>query len=78
MAPRRLTFTKALTSAAQPHVWERTYAVPKTKKCVEGAAGTRGADKISVEVPFVKLPSRTIHVNDKVSLAYSDTIAVLK
>ena len=27
-------------------VWERAYAVTKTKRCVEGAAGTRGADKV--------------------------------
>ncbi len=26
-------------------MWERTYAVTMTKRCVEGAAGTRGADK---------------------------------
>ena len=26
-------------------VWERTYAVTKIKRCVEGAAGTRGADE---------------------------------
>ena len=26
-------------------VWERAYAVSKTKRCVEGTAGTRGADK---------------------------------
>ena len=39
---RWMAFTKAQTSAAQPPVWERAYAVSKTKKCVEGAAGTRG------------------------------------
>ena len=37
-------------------VWERAYAVTETKRCVEGAAGTRGADKTIVESPFVRLP----------------------
>ena len=27
-------------------VWERAYAVSEIKRCVEGAAGTRGADKV--------------------------------
>ena len=30
-------------------VWERAYAVTKTKRCIEGAAGTRGADKVIAE-----------------------------
>ena len=30
-------------------MWERAYAVSETKRCVEGAAGTRGADKTIVE-----------------------------
>ena len=30
-------------------VWERAYAVTKTKRCVKGAAGTRGADKVIAE-----------------------------
>ena len=38
-------------------VWERAYAVSETKRCVEGAAGTRGADEtIAPRDPFVKLP----------------------
>ena len=28
-------------------VWERAYAVSETKRSVEGAAGTRGADKVT-------------------------------
>ena len=51
-----MTFTKALTSAMQPPVWERAYAVTETKRCVEGAAGTRGADEIITEGLFVILP----------------------
>ena len=34
-------------------VWERAYAVSKTKRCVEGAAGTRGADKAIVRSPVL-------------------------
>ena len=34
-------------------VWERAYAVTKTKRCVEGAAGTRGADETITEGLFV-------------------------
>ena len=34
-------------------MWERAYAVCETKRYVEGAAGTRGADKTIVEAPFV-------------------------
>ena len=34
-------------------VWERAYAVSETKRCVEGAAGTRGADKDIAEALFV-------------------------
>ena len=30
-------------------VWERAYAVTKTKRCVKGAAGTGGADKVIAE-----------------------------
>ena len=35
-------------------VWVRAYAVSETKRCVEGAAGTRGADKAIAEVPSDK------------------------
>ena len=41
-------------------MWERTYAVTETKRCVEGAAGTRGADETIVE-PHpgrIKFPGR--------------------
>ena len=48
-----MAFTKAQTSAAQPPVWERAYAVFETKRCVEGAAGTRGADETITEGRFV-------------------------
>ena len=34
-------------------MWERAYAVTKTKRCVEGAAGTRGADETITEGLFV-------------------------
>ena len=51
-----MCFTKALPSATQPPVWERAYAVSKTKKCVEGAAETRGADETITEGLFVTLP----------------------
>ena len=44
-----MCFTKVLTSAAQPPVWERAYAVTEIKRCVEGAAGTRGTDKAIAE-----------------------------
>lgn len=38
-------------------VWERAYAVSETKRSVEGAAGTRGADKVtSPSPPCVNLP----------------------
>ena len=41
-------------------VWERAYAVSKTKRSVEGAAGTRGADKVtSPSPPCVNLPGYT-------------------
>lgn len=41
-------------------VWERAYAVSETIKCVEGAAGTRGADKVtSPSPPCVNLPGYT-------------------
>ena len=43
-------------------VWERAYAVSKTKKCVEGAAGTRGADETITEGLFVTLP---VNSNDQ-------------
>ena len=33
-------------------VWERAYAVSETKRSVEGAAGTRGADKTIAEWAF--------------------------
>lgn len=33
-------------------VWERAYAVSETKRSVEGAAGTRGADKHFAESPL--------------------------
>lgn len=43
-------------------VWERAYAVSETKRSVEGAAGTRGADKHFAESPFVSLPGCiTVH-----------------
>ena len=32
-------------------VWERAYAVSETKRSVEGAAGTRDADKAIAEAP---------------------------
>ena len=28
-------------------VWERAYEITEIKKCVEGAAGTRDADKVT-------------------------------
>lgn len=41
-------------------VWERAYAVSEIKRCVEGAAGTRGADKVtSPSPPCVNLPGYT-------------------
>ena len=41
-------------------VWERAYAVSETKWSVEGAAGTRGADKVtSPSPPCVNLPGYT-------------------
>ena len=41
-------------------VWERAYAVSETKRSVEGAAGTRGADKVtSPSPPCVYLPGYT-------------------
>ena len=41
-------------------VWERAYAVSETKRSVEGAAGTRGADKVtSPSHPCVNLPGYT-------------------
>ena len=41
-------------------VWERAYAVSETKRSVEGAAGTRGADKVtSPSPPCVNLPGYT-------------------
>ena len=41
-------------------VWERAYAVYETKWSVEGAAGTRGADKVtSPSPPCVNLPGYT-------------------
>ena len=40
-------------------VWERAYAVTKTKRCVKGAAGTRGADKVIAETPFSELTGCT-------------------
>ena len=41
-------------------VWERAYAVSETKRSVEGAAGTRGADKVtSPSPPCVNLPAYT-------------------
>ena len=41
-------------------VWERAYAVSETKRSVEGAAGTRGADKLtSPSPPCVNLPGYT-------------------
>ena len=43
-------------------VWERTYAVTETKRCVEGAAGTRGADETITEGLFVELPVNWIEV----------------
>ena len=44
-------------------VWERAYAVSMIKKCVEGAAGTRGADKVIAEGPFNKLPGAPKKIN---------------
>ena len=43
-------------------MWERAYAVSKTKKCVEGAAGTRAADETITEGLFVTLP---VNSNDQ-------------
>ena len=41
-------------------VWERAYAVSETNRSVEGAAGTRGADKVtSPSPPCVNLPGYT-------------------
>ena len=41
-------------------VWERAYAVSETKRSVVGAAGTRGADKVtSPSPPCVNLPGYT-------------------
>ena len=41
-------------------VWERAYAVSETKRSVEGAAGTRGAEKVtSPSPPCVNLPGYT-------------------
>ena len=41
-------------------VWERAYAVSETKRSVEGAAGTRGADKVtSPSPPCVNPPGYT-------------------
>ena len=41
-------------------VWERAYAVSETKRRVEGAAGTSGADKVtSPSPPWVNLPGYT-------------------
>ena len=41
-------------------VWELAYAVSETKRSVEGAAGTRGADKVtSPSPPCVNLPGYT-------------------
>ena len=41
-------------------VWERAYAVSETKRSVEGAAGTRGADKVTSPSPHcVNLPGYT-------------------
>ena len=41
-------------------MWERAYAVSETKRSVEGAAGTRGADKVtSPSPPCVNLPGYT-------------------
>ena len=41
-------------------VWERAYAVSETKRSVEGAAGTRGADKVTSPSPScVNLPGYT-------------------
>ena len=41
-------------------VWERAYAVSETKRSVEGAVGTRGADKVtSPSPPCVNLPGYT-------------------
>lgn len=57
-----MCFTKALPSATQPPVWERAYAVSKTKRCVEGAAGTRGADKHFAETPLDELTDHTLRL----------------
>ena len=57
-----MCFTKALPSATQPPVWERAYAVSKTKRCVEGAAGTRGADKHFAETPLDELAGHTLRL----------------
>ena len=43
-------------------VWERAYAVSKTKRCVEGAAGTRGADKHFTETPLDELAGHTLRL----------------
>ena len=41
--------TEATCALRGVPVWERAYAVTKIKRCVEGAAGTRGADKVIAE-----------------------------
>ena len=39
--------TEATCALRGVPVWERAYAVTKIKRCVEGAAGTRDADKVT-------------------------------
>ncbi len=47
-----ITFARATEADALYEaipVWERAYAVTEIKRCVEGAAGTRDADKVIAE-----------------------------
>ena len=47
--------TEATCALRGVPVWERAYAVTKIKRCVEGAAGTRGADETITEGLFVTM-----------------------
>ena len=39
--------TEATCALRGVPVWERAYAVTEMRRCVEGAAGTRDADKVT-------------------------------
>ena len=39
--------TEATCALRGVPVWERAYEVTETRRCVEGAAGTRDADKVT-------------------------------